>query len=555
MFRRTLFIFILTCVIFLGLIQAEVTKVAFIGNSITIGSGLSNPKEQCYPSQFGVFVGDEYEIGNFAVSGRTMLKKGDFPIWNEPQFPQALEFKPDILFIMLGTNDSKPQNWDDFGNEYKDDYIAMIDTFMQAENPPEVWACLPPPAYAVQWGIRDSVIKDEMIPIIEEIIVEKGLGRVDYYTPLIGQGHLFPDDIHPDAAGAEVMARILYETFTGKTITSSTDINVAREKNVVVSSDIANTAPDLTDGNPLTSWSFEQLPATAVVDLGAPQAVDAALLQLLASNEAGLQFTIEGSTDNENWTMLSDQSGRTADDALAVSNNWDAVEFQYIRLTVTGAENAQAVYHVSELKVYAAMEHHHAPGMNPVFDRASSKYIRYEVFLTPVSNVGEKFKIFKDMNDGTGGVAVTGFKSGADASYKVLIRPEQQVSLFSVCYFDGVEVVSDTLTFEYSKTDIGYEGNSSFPESAVLYPGYPNPFNPESRIRFELLKNTEVKLSVFDVNGRLIRTLANGFFSAGQHEMVWQGNSNSGEAVVSGTYIVRLNTENTQEVQRIILMK
>ena len=99
--------------------EAQSVKIAFLGNSITIGAGLKNAGEECYPSQFAKLLdekyGNKYEVGNFAVSGRTMLRHGDRPLWNEPQFKQALDFKPDVVYIMLGTNDTKPQTDPSFG--------------------------------------------------------------------------------------------------------------------------------------------------------------------------------------------------------------------------------------------------------------------------------------------------------------------------------------------------------------------------------------------------------------------------------------------------------
>ncbi len=96
-------------------IFSQLVRFGFIGNSISRGTGLSNPQKECYPSQIGLLLsqkfGDTCTLKNFAVSNRTILKHGDFPIWNEPDFVKSLNYAPDVLFVMLGTNDSKPQNW------------------------------------------------------------------------------------------------------------------------------------------------------------------------------------------------------------------------------------------------------------------------------------------------------------------------------------------------------------------------------------------------------------------------------------------------------------
>jgi lysophospholipase L1-like esterase len=190
-------------------------RIATLGNSITIGATLTNPTVECYPAQLQVMLqekyGDTCKVSNFAVSGRTLLKHGDFPLWNEPSFKQALDFLPNICLILLGTNDSKPQNWDVYGDEYIDDYLSMIDTFKYRNPFTKYIVCFPPPAYDIVWGIRDSVIVNHVIPAIDSIVELTGATLVDFYTPLIDSVSLFPDKIHPNARGSKVMAKIVFD--------------------------------------------------------------------------------------------------------------------------------------------------------------------------------------------------------------------------------------------------------------------------------------------------------------------------------------------------------
>lgn len=192
-------------------------RIAFMGNSITQGTGLSHPGTACYPAQFAELINTRYAdtclVKNFAVSGRTMLKKGDYPLWNENKFDEAWMFAPDIVFILLGTNDTKPQNWDAYGNEFMDDYIAMMDTFKVRNPEVQFMVCYPPPAFDIVWGIRNSVIVDEIIPIVDTIVEKTGAFLLDFYTPLLDSNYLFPDNIHPNIEGAKVMANMVYNAF------------------------------------------------------------------------------------------------------------------------------------------------------------------------------------------------------------------------------------------------------------------------------------------------------------------------------------------------------
>jgi acyl-CoA thioesterase-1 len=197
--------------------QDHSVRIAFMGNSIAYGGLVTNPATQSYPAQVGdlleTYYGDTCVIGNFSVSGRTLLKHGDFPLWNEAAFINALAFKPHIVVIALGTNDSKPQNWDEFGDEFHDDYLSMIDTFRRVNPYADFFVTLPPPAFSSAWNIRDSVIVNGVIPVAEQVAAETGAWIIDFYSPLEDSAYLFPDGIHPAYDGSAVMAGIVVDRF------------------------------------------------------------------------------------------------------------------------------------------------------------------------------------------------------------------------------------------------------------------------------------------------------------------------------------------------------
>ena len=197
--------------------QEKITKVAIIGNSITEGTFLNDPAVNSYPGQLAKMLPANWEVGNFGVSGRTMLKKGDYPIWNEQKFKNALNFEPNIVVIMLGTNDSKPYNWVHKEDFYAD-YVSMVDTFENLSSHPKVIVCYPPKAFTHAYNINDSVIHNEIIPIIKRISEEKKLQIIDCYTPTTDKSSLFNDGIHPNKDGAHYVAGIFYTGLTGKSI-------------------------------------------------------------------------------------------------------------------------------------------------------------------------------------------------------------------------------------------------------------------------------------------------------------------------------------------------
>jgi lysophospholipase L1-like esterase len=182
-------------------------KVACVGNSITQGPGRDNPDS--WPLQMQTILGDAYQVGNFGVSGRTLLKNGDSPFWDEPQFQETKDFNADILIIMLGTNDSKPQNWK-FASEFRQDYLDMIHEFkktMPADG--KVYVVLPVPVTKDNYGITTSVMDNEQRLMLIDIADESGSELVDLYTPFMGHEDLLPDGVHPNTEGLGIMAKVL----------------------------------------------------------------------------------------------------------------------------------------------------------------------------------------------------------------------------------------------------------------------------------------------------------------------------------------------------------
>jgi acyl-CoA thioesterase-1 len=540
---------LLTSVFFFLLLQegqAQPIKIAIVGNSITEGNGV-NPSRDAYPVQLGLYLGDNYQVGNFGVSGRTMLKKGDYPIWAESLFQDALAFEPDILIILLGTNDSKPQNWDLYGEEFDDDYLAMIDTFSVGGKNPEVWACLPPPAFAVQFSIRDSVIVNEVIPSIEQVIAQRQLKSVDFYMPFIGHNEYFPDAIHPNATGHNIMAKILYEALTGDSIQQLHDRNLVKNKTVQVST--GTNGNGLTDGDQLTAWTLTELPATAIVDIEDPDSADACVLHFPNSPELGLQFTIEGSVNEADWVMLADHSDRMDTDQLAVTDTFTPLSVRYLRLTITGSSQPGSEIQVSEMECLAWQGAHHANAMTVQVDRQSSKYIYYRIYFTPYNNNGEKTLLARDAYDGNGFLQMTGYKSAEEnTDYRATVKLGSTYAFYDMSYFNKVEVISDTLYLANLESAIRQDNLK--PRMTTLSNNYPNPFNPETTIQYTLSEASHTVVSIYNERGQKIAVLVNQVQPAGHHSTVFNA-----AGMPSGLYVVELKTNDGMYRNKIMLIK
>lgn len=194
---------------FAGTVQARL--VACVGDSITYGSGIANRTVDSYPAQLQRLLRQydpSWEVQNYGVSGATLLTKGDLPYARQAAYTGAQTCNPDVVIIKLGTNDSKPQNWQ-YKGDFVSDYESMIEVFRSLPSQPQVWICKPVPAFYVNFSIRPEVIRDEILPMIDQIGREKNVPVIDLYTALANHGSLFPDGIHPNAAGAGLMAQTI----------------------------------------------------------------------------------------------------------------------------------------------------------------------------------------------------------------------------------------------------------------------------------------------------------------------------------------------------------
>ena len=123
-------------------------------------------------------------------------------------------FRPDIVIIKLGTNDTKPHNWK-YGKEFRKDLSALIDSF-RCEGNPRIYLCYPATVYGTKWGINDSTIVHGVIPAIKKTARRKKVKIIDLHTPTSGMPENFPDRVHPNANGARILAQTVYQAITSE---------------------------------------------------------------------------------------------------------------------------------------------------------------------------------------------------------------------------------------------------------------------------------------------------------------------------------------------------
>lgn len=195
--------------------EKDQIKVACVGDSITYGHGIKEWAKSNYPAQLQRILGDDYHVENFGHSGRTLSSKGNKPYVESKQYELSLDYDPDIVIIMLGTNDSKPKNWKselDFIKEYEN----FINSYKKNNPDVRIILCTPAKAFFPN-GKSEGETKFDIQPSIvdrikNEIRAFALLGKyelVDIYSLTEYHEEWFEDKVHPNNDGARAIAEAI----------------------------------------------------------------------------------------------------------------------------------------------------------------------------------------------------------------------------------------------------------------------------------------------------------------------------------------------------------
>jgi len=116
-------------------------------------------------------------------------------------------------------------------------------------------------------------------------------------------------------------------------------------------------------------------------------------------------------------------------------------------------------------------------------------------------------------------------------------------------------IAKDIIGWMENDTNSDITGTDDIPKANKLSQNFPNPFNPSTRIDFALRTKGNVSLKVYDVSGRLVKTLANGVRDAGAYTVTWDGTNNAGSKVASGVYFYKMDTTEFNQTKKMVLLR
>lgn len=192
-------------------------KVACVGNSITYGAALERREQNCYPAQLQAMLGEGYTVGNFGRNGATLLEKGHNPYIKTTEYAAAIAMAPDVVVIHLGINDTDPSDYSIYREEFVGDYVRLIERFREVNPLAQIYIARLTPIAHRHHRFRAGVLDwyNEIQKDIVKVASSAKVYLIDFNEPLYRRPDLLPDTLHPNEAGAALLAKTAYRAITG----------------------------------------------------------------------------------------------------------------------------------------------------------------------------------------------------------------------------------------------------------------------------------------------------------------------------------------------------
>lgn len=185
-------------------------KLACVGDSITWGFTIVNRGKYSYPAVLQQLLGEGFEVRNFGHNDAAARFDADTPYVSKKAYRDSLAWEPDIVLLMLGTNDTKPWNWNP--GIFREDYLRLVESYLALPSHPRVVLVAPIRIFKLipVTILNPDVLEEGVRPAIRDIAAQLHLQFVDLYD-LFDSARLCRDGVHPQRDGARLLAETLFK--------------------------------------------------------------------------------------------------------------------------------------------------------------------------------------------------------------------------------------------------------------------------------------------------------------------------------------------------------
>lgn len=188
-------------------------RIACIGDSLTWGFGLSDPWRESYPAVLQEMlrekVGEGYEVRNFGCNGASARTDAYAGYVDTSAFRSSLAWEPDIVLLMLGSNDASPYDWNP--DAFRRDYEHIVAAYQGLPSAPRIILIAPPRIHRVMgetfMGLSPEILEEGIRPAIRAVAAAAGLEFIDLVDLFPDARYCF-DGVHPQASGARMIAAV-----------------------------------------------------------------------------------------------------------------------------------------------------------------------------------------------------------------------------------------------------------------------------------------------------------------------------------------------------------
>ena len=186
-------------------------RIACVGDSITWGFTIVNRRKYSYPALLQQRLGAEYEVRNFGYNDASARFDADTPYVKKSVYQESLAWNPDVVLLMLGSNDTKKRNWDP--EVFRRDYKRIVESYLKLPSQPRVILIAPiqifQPMHIPLLRLYTETMENGVRPAIREIAAEMGLELVDLVN-LFTDSKYMMDGVHPQREGARMLEEAIY---------------------------------------------------------------------------------------------------------------------------------------------------------------------------------------------------------------------------------------------------------------------------------------------------------------------------------------------------------